>query len=268
MADPITLSAHRPVPWLRVYLEETRLLLTRYWWFLAAFSLILMIWINYPLIVITRFNTANLTLVLDHANLWPIFLHPMDLFMLTTAAAWSLLIWSDRDPDQRSASWTMPVSRLTSHTARIVPGALLLLIIYLIGWYIGIIIVSTYVEVDGLVAGFLPPLSFVALGVSLLNVYLFSSLICLRFRQPYRWLLLYIPVFLLILFGLKLLLDMRAVNLLLSPLMPPHGLLGGLGIVLWDRMGDTVRPAVWVPFLWFGIISVSLYFTASRHQEV
>ena len=51
------------------------------------------------------------------------------------------------------------------------------------------------------------------------------------------------------------------------PILLIASLLAGLGISLWDRLGDTLEPALWVPFLWFGIIGVSLYIAASRHQE-
>ena len=269
MAEPITLTTHRPVSWLRVYLEETRLLLVRYWWLLAGYSLILLIWYNWPLIdLLSRGLDRNASIVLNFGDVWRIFFYPKTLFMLATISAWPLLIWSDLGPDRRSSFWTVPVSRLTHDTARILPGAIVLLIIFLLVWYPGIIILSKYVEVPGLIAGFLPPLPFIALGVSLINLYLLSSLICLRVGQPWRWLFLYFPLSILILWGVQLLLDVSVIRLLFSPLMPPYGLLGGLGIALWDRMGDTVAPLTWVPFLWFGIISVSLYFTASRHQEV
>ncbi|MFC1530367.1 hypothetical protein ACFL6R_06595, partial [Gemmatimonadota bacterium] len=199
MTDTIARPPIRQVPVLKVYLEETRLLLKRYWWFLAAFSLILLLWVHWPLIDIVRSGSENWVLDLNHAYIWPIFLHPTKLFMLATAAIWPLLIWSNESPDERSSFWTMPVSRLTHHTARIVPGALLLLIIYPIVWYPGIITASIFGEVRGLVAGFLPSLPFIALGVSLINLYLLSSLVCLRFQQPWRWLFLYFPLSILIL---------------------------------------------------------------------
>lgn len=270
MSEITSVPQHQPVTWLKVFLEESRLLLVRYWWLLLGHTLILVTLVYWRLpqfISDYRHGVHEWYLDLNHTYIWPIFLHPVKLFMLVTAAAWALLIWGNRSPEHRSSSWTMPVSRLTHHTARILPGAVLLLITYLITWYAGVIVSSTFAEVRGLVAGFLPSMPFFALGLSLLNLYLLSSIICLRFQQPYRWLFLYFPVVTLIIFGVRLLLDMPAVNLLFSPLLPPHGLLGGLGVSLWDRMGDTVGPVIWVPFLWFGIIVVSLWFTASRHQE-
>jgi len=252
-----------------VYLEESRLLLVRYWWLLALFSLTLLLWVHWPMISFLRSGATGWYLDVNHDFIWPvpIFLHPTKLFMLATAVLWAMLIWSDKSPDRRSSFWSMPVSRLTHHSAHVIPGAILQLFIYLIVWYTGVTLTSIFGEVRGLVAGFLPSLPFVVLGVSLLNLYLFSSLICLRFQRPYRCLLLYIPVSVLIVFGMQLLLDMQALKILFSPLMPPYGILGGLGISLWDRMGDTVSPVFWVPFLWFGIISAGLYFVASRHQE-
>jgi len=254
MAEPITLSGHQPVTWLRVYLEESRLLIRRYWWLLLGFIHI-------------RNGIVEWQLDLNHAYIWPIFLHPVKLFMLYTAASWAMLIWGGNSPDRRSVFWTMPVSRLTHHSARIIPGAILLVITYLVTWYSGVIICSIFGEVRGLIAGFLPSLGFFALGISFLNLYLLSSLICLRFQQPYRWLFMYCPLTILGLWGVQMLLDIHLIRLLFSPLLPPNGVLGGLGIAIWDKMGGVVEPVIWAPFLWFGIISVSLLFTASRHQE-
>ena len=111
------------------------MLLVRYWWILIGFTFILLIWHGWPLVSILRSGMTGWYMDLNHTYIWPIFLTPVKLFMLVTAVLWGMMVWWDESPDRRSSFWTMPVSRLTHHTARIIPGAVLLLIIYLVIWY-------------------------------------------------------------------------------------------------------------------------------------
>lgn len=254
-------------PWTSVTISQFKLLLLRHKWEIIILTLVLFL-ADFWVLLINLDDYIARGGIIDPGRgpVW-IDLFPPNLIKASIPAFWGLWIWRDEAPRQRSTFWLMPVKRTYHQLIRIIIGGIILLVMVLIAWYSGIGIAAMAGIVEGMMAGFLPPVYWILLFLAYLNIYLFASILTLLINQPVRWFFLYLPLIILAVFGIWLIVNWNPLRTLFGIILPPYGLLGGLGVSLWDEWGNLIRPSIWAPMIWFVLLATSVTIAASRHQE-
>jgi len=255
-----------PANWRSVLIEEARLLLRRHWWEFLLVSVLIAAELSWP-----RFTypldfrgTASLEL----SRPWPGPLYGAPLFVLLgTYMAFAL--WRAQPPGNRSYLLSVPINPIYPILTRVLLGAGLLALALLLGWYTAIAVLlygPVQLEV-GLPAGFLPPWQWLSWVISIVNTFLAGSMIALAFRHPWRVVLYSVAAVsvLWLIFTLVRLGPLSPLRVVLVvTVLPPYGVLGGMGIWIWGPYGAEIVAPFWIPLVWLPILAAGVVWTASR----
>ena len=258
-------GAGEPVSQKAVLWEELRLIVRRHWWEFLAIALAVMLFFAWPRFTLPSLDDmVGVSLVMGGP--WGgTGLSALLYYLVGMYAA--LTLWRDYPPDSRGHLYAQPISAATLSLLRVGIGGALLGLTLIVGLQ-GMLLIVTWgpiqiAEGELLFFGILPPQNWLIWIVGMLNIYLAGSTIALLSRTPARIGML-VLLGMMILWGLAVYLPAGIVRLPLAPLLPPSGLLGGLGITIWDAAGENLEPALAAPLMWFLILSAFTWLAARR----
>lgn len=208
-------------------------------------------------------------------SLWPLYLGPAPLL-------WAFAVWHNEGPTNRLYFWTQPVGRGAHALARVVAGAVWLIVMQAILILAG----ALFASVDGDLAqfGMVGAAAWLSFFTAPLLVYTILSVLTLPSDYPIRW-------FLGLLFGVPFILSLMdewlelegAVRFLLKPLAAEWGIgatLLGPMMVAVDRLDDLLADMPYdgtAPFdistwwiampLWLIFSAALVVFLAGRHPD-
>ncbi len=268
---PAVAILHDPPTRLSVLFEEIKLLLRRNWWLIGLLFLVYFLsewWDVFTDIPYLIRHGDRMELVLSNPGepFWTDIM-PLRIVKALLAGIWGYLIWRDSEPLRNPSYSGQPTGRLGFYANRIFIGAAVYTLAILAAYYCGIAFSTLLVTVNRLPLGFLPPLEQTVVFLSYLNIFLLSSLLVLTTRRPLSWLFVYTPAIVIVFFALRLFADVTPLHQLCYPVLPPWGLVGGLGVAIWDRAGEMVPPNMWAPLLWFAILAIAVGFASIRHRD-
>lgn len=270
MEDVITVGGREP-RLTAVLAEELSVLWRRFRLQLAGIGIFLTLYGLWPLLTsgvpILGLRSMDARLMLPD-NPWGSLLWV--IIHAAVAVYWALAIWHDLPRSQREMFFTPPVPRGTHLLLRTAAGAILLASVVVLTtlltiWFqIAITYTATAYPGVPLSRLLVPPVGWVMAWGGIVNLYLFASLLCIRFRQPERLLLLYVPLgvlsLLLTTFLVKKYLpDASAIASVIDRVtFSPDGVLSGFGFPLWNIHGvvwevHLLAPVIWLP-VWAGLL--------------
>jgi hypothetical protein len=153
---------------------------------------------------------------------------------------------------------------------RVTLGGLQLLAVMLLTWLVWIAALRIRIPIleTHLPLGFLPDAGWISLFLGGLNAYLLASLGALLSRDPIRWIVLWIPLVVALLAAGTIGLQWAWLSWPAAAALPPWGLLGGLGIPLWDRNGIELLPAEAASLVWFAGLTLAVVLAARWRRQV
>ncbi len=260
--------SHHPAGFLTLLGSELRLLLRRYWWELILYSLtIFLVWAWFGVFHLRLMAEATILYSAESPwlgySLWTILLGVIP-------AAWGLRIWWGEFPGCRSTGWSRPVSRPVFHLSRVSAGAVIYWIVIIAGYYLTVTFLTLVSNVDTQ-GGSMWLLSFPWLVgfLGYFNWYLAATLAALTSDRPAFWLLIGLLIGV-ILYAVQVLLILPGsftAAILGWTILPPHGLIAGLGLSLAEMERASAVPASWAPVIWFAILSAAVGLAATRHRD-
>lgn len=263
-ADVNTL--HHPPGLLAVLSEETRQLLRRHRWDIPLLFLAYALAKNWVLLL--NWETFQDASMVTHRIPYWITGYPLSHIPAILAGFWGYWIWYPGFRESRPWNHSMPVGRRMYQLSRISIGGTILVLIYIATCYLvyGLSLLDG-VDIIGLKLGFLPPASWAAANLAFLNVFLLATLFTLAVERPARWIFLYTPMFFLGVIALRYWVDILPIRILSLIIMPPIGMLGGLGVEIGVDAGFEFKPSLLAPVIWFVLLLAGVLFVTSRHQE-
>ncbi len=263
-ADVNTL--HHPPGLLAVLSEETRQLLRRHRWDIPLLFLAYALAKNWMLLL--NWETLQDASMVTHRIPYWITGFPLSHIPAILAGFWGYWIWNPGFRESRPWNHSMPVGRQIYQLSRISMGGMTLVLIYITTEYLvyGLTLLAG-IEIIGLELGFLPPASWGAANLAFLNTFLLATLITLAAERPARWIFLYTPMFFLSVIALRYWVDILPIRVLSHIILPPFGLLGGLGVEILIDYGFEFEPTLLAPVIWFILLLAGVFSVTSRPRE-
>ncbi|MFC1500785.1 hypothetical protein ACFL6T_07215 [Candidatus Zixiibacteriota bacterium] len=266
MTETTIISLHHPPGLSAVLSEEIRQMFRRHRWDIPLLFMASALASNWVLLV--WWNTFEGAHLVTHQSPHWITGYPMSHIPAVMAGFWGYWIWYPGFKESRPWNHSMPVGRQMYQMSRISIGLIVLAVIYILTDYLvfGLSLLAG-VEITGLGLGFLPPASWAATNLAFLNVFLLATIITLSTERPGRWIFLYTPMFFLIVVALNYWVDILPLRFLSQIILPPFGVLGGLGVEIGIEVGFAFEPSLLAPVLWLFLFMAGVLYVTSRHQE-
>ena len=270
MSAMIEMAARRPQIGALIR-EQARILWHRHRWELAIIGVLLLCYLLRPLLMYSEIFSDPRAYRVWLPSPWEdrVF-SDIALALMVTGIYFGLAVWRGESKGRRDYLVSRPVQVDRIILIRVTLGGLLLLAVMLLTWILWISALRIRIPVleTHLPLGFLPDAGWGSLFLGGLNAYLLASLVALLSTDPVRWIVFRLPLVVALLAVGSMALEWRSLELPAAAVLPPWGLLGGLGIPLWDRSGIELLPAAAASLLWFAGLALAVVLAASRHRQV
>jgi len=187
----------------------------------------------------------------------------LSVLLLVVGLYWGLTLWRGEARGRREYLFSAPETHVHLLMLRVILGGLYLIAVILAVWFVWIVALRIRIPFleTSLPFGFLPDLSWGSIFLGGLNAYLLASIGALLSRDPLRWVILWIPLTVALLAVGVGTLHWNFLTLPAAVIMPPWGLVGGLGVPLLDAGWD-VFPSIAAAYLWFFLLSYTIQLAA------
>jgi hypothetical protein len=270
MSALVETAARQPRPGTLVR-EQARILWQRHRWELAIIGILLLLYLLRPLLLYSEVYRGPQVGRVWLPSPWEdrVF-SDIALALMVTGIYFGLAVWRGESKGRRDYLVSRPVQVDRIILIRVTLGGLLLLAVILLTWFLWIAALRIRIPSleTHLPLGFLPDAGWGSLFLGGMNAYLLASLGALLSRDPVRWIALWLPLVVALLAAGTLNLQWTLLALPATAVLPPWGLLGGLGISLWDRSGIELLPAEAASLAWFAGLTLAVVLAARWRRQV
>jgi hypothetical protein len=246
-----------------VLVEEARLILRRHWWEFAGVFLLLTAYFCWPRL--TMFYPGDVNVGVRLSRPWG-FLLATGMVYLVLGGYLGIALWRDQPRGGREHLARVPVDPEVTSMLRVAVGAIAVAVTALLVFYVTLLVWTLgvpHLERGTFTFGFLPPTEWLSWVVAMVNIYVAGSMVAILSRHPLRT-ALYVVMGTVLVIAIYVFSPWDALRFPLSAVIPPEGLLGGLGFSVWGGAGELLDPATTAPLLWLPVLLMAVYLAARR----